>query len=116
MLVNMRGRMPGVAVDMAGNFERPMFCPARTDPVFWRQVQKHWEHFGKEGNPKLTSPNVKEQLVACNLSCVTNWASLTHFIQPAGVKLLGHCCAKSFVKGLPGFDMTVVFKGDAEGT
>lgn len=115
MFANMRKRMPGVTTDMAGNYERPVFAPAAKDPMFWRSIQKHWAYFGIEGNPNLSSPNLKESVTACNIGFTTNWTSLTRFIQPTGAKVLGHCCTKGFIAAFPGLDGAVVFKGDAEG-
>jgi len=116
MLVNMRDRMPGITASFAGNFERPAFAPTTKDPIFWRSFQKHWAYYGVEGNPRLASPSVSQQVAACNMGIVTNWTSLTRFIQPSGTTLLGHCCTKGFVAGFAGLDVAVVFKGDAEGT
>merc|ERR1712232_927308 len=71
---------------------------------------------GIEGNARLSSPNVKEQVVAANFIGCSNWTSLTRFIQPAGVTMLAHCCTKAFVEGMPGLDFSIVFKGDPAGT
>jgi len=120
MLANMRDRMPGITNNVMGNFERLVGFPASAaaaNPVFFRSLNKTFVHWGSESNPQLSSEGgPKEAQVACNFATVTNWASLTHFIEPEGACVLGHCALSSFVTDVAGFDLSVVLKVDSKGT
>mmetsp|Transcript_12499 Transcript_12499/g.24325 ORF Transcript_12499/g.24325 Transcript_12499/m.24325 type:complete len:435 (-) Transcript_12499:240-1544(-) len=120
MIANMRDRMPGVSGNVAGNYERVIHFPASkaaATPTFVRLLNKTWGYFGQKGNPRLSSEGgPKEAGQACNFLAVTNWASLTHFIEPAGTCVVAHCAPSNYVTDVAGFDLAVIFKADSKGT
>eukprot|EP01043_Picozoa_sp_COSAG02_P018202 COSAG02_NODE_843_length_16599_cov_6.528485_16_plen_412_part_00 len=119
MFANLRGRLDGVTADLAGNYERGVAFPAilaADDPAFVRTISKEWSYYGLEGNPRMSDEGPRQAALGANFMIVTNWSSLTHFIQPAGTTIVCHCAAKQFVASLAGIDMAVVFKGDSDGT
>ena len=122
MFANLRGRIPEAQADLAGNYERGVIMPSSEsiDPTFIRSVTKHWLYYGTEGRPKLSTddgdPNPKHAIDSSNFVVVTNWASLTHLIEPPATRVVCHCPTTAFVTGLAGIDMAVVFKADNKGT
>ena len=118
MYANMRGRAPGATHDLAGNYERAIHFPAAlgaNDPAFIRGLigPEKFVYYGREGNPRVSSDKTREEVAKCNIHLISNWANLTHVMVPPGCKLIGHT---AIVMSFPGFDFSVVFRADAEGT
>jgi len=119
MLANMRGRLPGVTNNIMGNFSRIVSFPASAaaaSPAFVRSLNKSFVHFGSEGNPRLSSEGgPKEAALACNYAWVTNWASMTRFIEPEGAHILGHC-GPNRLFSCAACDLAIILKVDSKGT
>lgn len=119
MVANMRDRAPGITSDLAGNYERGVHFPTAVgaaNPFFFRTLGVKWVYYGIEGNPHLASEGTKENWDAAKLFPVSNWASLTYFIEPPGTSVVGHCPTYSFVTDFAGFDIAIIFKMDSTGT
>jgi len=120
MAANMRDRLPGVTNNTMGNFSRIVSFPASAaaaSPAFVRSLNKSFVHFGSEGNPRLSSEGgPKEAVLACNYVAVSNWASMTRFIEPVGAHILGHCGLNGFASGSEGIDIAFILKVDSKGT
>jgi len=117
MYANMRGRMPGVSSDFAGNYERPIWIPSKKaqDPCFIRgEVLNNFNWFGCDGNPSIMEH--KSAVEACDVNCFTNWASLTAYLEPPQTSVICHCCTSNFVRAIHGIDMTVVYQAHKDGT
>jgi hypothetical protein len=114
MGVNMRGRLKGIHELSVGNLLRHIMFPAgkaAANPSFLRELHKSWVYFGKD-NRHIPA----ESMEACNLSIISNWASLTHILQPKGAQVICHCPAKDYVEKTLGIDIAFVFQADLQGT
>lgn len=114
MGVNMRDRMPGIHQLCVGNLLRHIMFPAgeaAANPSFVRHLHDSWGYYGKDGRHIPAEPVEK-----CNLSIISNWASLTHILQPEGCDVICHCPAKEYVEMTLGMDIAFVFQADLKGT
>ena len=124
MFANLRGRLECAADKNAGNYERGVAFPcahAAAAPLAIRRMGKSWQYYAADGRAHAADEGCDEgrrttkAIKAMDLMVVTNWSSLTRFIEPMGCTVECHCAGAAFVTGLLGIDMYVVFKADSSG-
>lgn len=119
MYADMRGKDPSLKDTLAGNYERMVQFPSKkgANPAFIRsKACKDWAYYTVGNNGRVTEGKAKEAWLKCELTLITNWSTLTNFVEPPDTKVVCHCAPCGFVEGLPALDLGIIFKADNEGT
>jgi hypothetical protein len=99
--------------ELAGNYERCVMHPtalAAGKPEFIREgLIPHMFYF------ETLPQDITETMKQAKFAVVTNWASITSLVKPAGITLVAHAPGKAFVTGLA-FDIAIIFEADTKGT
>jgi len=145
--VNMRGRLPELLLDGSdaaphhgsgaaphhsppqqqqepfwmGNLQRAVLFrtgDGAAHPRFVRRLQHTWVYYGNGDDKNTKRRHIpSDQMAACHVSILSNWASLQHILCPAGgARVICHCPAKDYVEQTLGMDMAFVFQADTSGT
>ena len=114
MATDMRGRMDGISKNFAGIAVRPIFFPRKQAVLAPKFIRgKIMKDFCFWSNSEEIA-QFEKSFLACGLSSITNWSSLTKFVKPPGTKILAHCPNSGFVEDLS-FDVCIVFKATPNG-
>lgn len=115
---DMRGRLPHLGQNQIGNLQRAILFPAgAATPAFVRalQQQQQWTFYGTNGNgedPNTCRPLPADQMEACQLTMLTNWASIQRTLCPPGARVVCQCPMNSSVANALGLDMAKIFRPD----